>query len=300
VRGMKNLARQLAARSGYLVRRRHPSELSSASIHRVARGSVVGRFLVANSADSIQGCHFEGAFYEGKMLDLILDNFSSGTFVDVGANVGNHSIFVALARPEARLVSFEPHPEAFTILSANVGLNRLFDRVELNRVALSDAAGSARIGSPHHNLGGSTLENKVRGKSELQSFESCDTARGDDVLSGPVDFLKIDVEGHEVKCLKGMARLLERYRPTILIEVDASTANEVADLLGALGYSETARDGSDVAQTILYSCATRGAQAATPADQPGFRMPSNRRLSAPASLVSWRQADPQRGDVPVR
>jgi FkbM family methyltransferase len=257
IKSLKNTVKRIASRCGFLIRKRHFSEELSASVHRVSHRAIDGRFLVLNPADAVQGHHARGEFYEEPVLDLILENFENGVFVDVGANVGNHSIYVAKARPSSNIISFEPHPEAFAILSANVALNRLNDRITMNQVALSNCTERARIGTPHHNLGGSTLEVEVRGRSEPQSFETVQTVTGAEALSVTVSFIKIDVEGHELKCLEGLSEVLRVSRPKVLVEVDSTTALEVAEFLEKLGYQEVDRDiGTEFAQTVLYDVKT--------------------------------------------
>src|SRR5688500_7711411 len=54
------------------------------------------KFFVANEGDHIQRFHLQGRFYEAEELELIGRYFRNGVFVDIGANVGNHSLYAAL------------------------------------------------------------------------------------------------------------------------------------------------------------------------------------------------------------
>ncbi len=241
---------------GYLLRRRHPSETLSASLHRVSHPTGDCRFLVFNPADAIQQHHSAGAFYEIEMLQLIKTHFKGGIFLDVGANVGNHSIFIAMAFPDARVIAFEPHPDAFALLAANVSLNRLNDRISIINKALSDTCQTTTIRTPAHNLGGSTLELNIRGKSEAKYYDTCSTVIGDNFLDTKVDFIKIDVEGHELKVLSGLSNTIERMRPKIFVEVDNQTDSQVQDFLFQIGYQERFRDrASGLVRQVLYESA---------------------------------------------
>ncbi len=60
-------------------------------------------------------------------------------------------------------------------------------------------------------------------------------------ISHPVSLIKIDVEGHEFEVIKGMANLLERDKPVLIIE---GSRSEVDKLLKGLGYSDKKLPGS--------------------------------------------------------
>ena len=240
-------------RYGYLLRKRNPSEILSASIHLVSHPNGDCKFLVINPADAIQRHHSAGGFHEQEILGLIKAYFKGGTFLDIGANVGNHSIFIAKAFPDAKVIAFEPHPDAFALLAANVSFNRLNDRISVINKALSDGYYTATIRTPAHNLGGSTLELQIRGRSAAEYFDICSTVIGDDYINTIVDFIKIDVEGHELKVLSGLSNTLKKMKPTIFVEVDERTDSLVRDFICHLGYCEAFRDkNAGLVRVVLY------------------------------------------------
>lgn len=242
---MRRLVKDLALRSGYLIRRRYPSECQSASIHGVFYKRSELRFLVFDPADAIQAHHVQGRIYEERIIERILTYFSEGLFLDIGANVGNHAIAVVATKDSIRAKCFEPHPDAFALLSANIALNRMRDRIETFDAGLSDTEGIAQIGTPHHNLGGSTLEGNIRGRSVVHRVNSCRTCRGDDLIREAPSFIKIDVEGHELRVLAGLRCTIEKYKPPMFVEVDRDTDLQVKMLLLDLGYKEDFRDRAD-------------------------------------------------------
>lgn len=250
---LRKTIKKALSRCGYLLRRRNPSEILSASLHLVSHPNGDCKFLVINPADAIQRHHSAGKFYELQILRLIETHFNGGTFLDIGANVGNHSIFVAKTFPDAKVIAFEPHPDAFAVLSANVSFNRLSDRISLVNKALSDTYHTATIRTPAHNLGGSTLELDIRGKSKADYFDICGTVIGDDYLDTLIDFIKLDVEGHELKVLSGLSNTIKEMRPTIFVEVDERTDCLVQDFLFNLGYREEFRDKNfGLVRQVLY------------------------------------------------
>lgn len=188
-------------------------------------------FFVANENDAVQRWHAEGAFFEVDELLLIKQHYRGGTFVDVGANVGNHSLYAALFCDAERIVAFEPDPRSRSILEYNLRLNMVRDRVDLRAVGLADKAGQATISRDVAlNLGATRLARSDGGTLTLE--------RGDIALAGEkVAFIKIDVEGQEIGVLNGLRGTLGRDRPVIFVEVDNQNRRPFFELVRKLGYS---------------------------------------------------------------
>ena len=97
----------------------------------------------------------EEGIWEPHETSLILDLLQPGdTFLDVGANIGYFSILAAAAVGEAgSVMAYEPDPENYRLLQANVELNALRPRVISTAAALSDANGEGRLYLSADNLG---------------------------------------------------------------------------------------------------------------------------------------------------
>lgn len=150
------------------------------------------------------------------------------TAVDVGANVGCHSLLMgALVGAAGQVLACEPHPTIFDRLVRNVALNRL-SQVRPIPVALSDAAGEQVLHSfpaDAGNRGTATLlaKNAVLGAPELRvRVETLDDLLD---LNGctRLDLIKIDTEGNEQKVLNGAIRSIARFKPHVLFEFDRHT-----------------------------------------------------------------------------
>ena len=87
-----------------------------------ANGQQVSMFVV-NEWDYIQAHHLKGRFYEQEELELIGRHFKGGVFVDVGANIGNHTIYALKFLGATKVIAFEPNPAAARILKVNLALN---------------------------------------------------------------------------------------------------------------------------------------------------------------------------------
>lgn len=171
---------------------------------------------VTSEKDLIQTHHRLGHFYEPEELAIIKNHFVKGTvFLDIGANVGNHSIYTALFLRPAEIIPIEPNPVAFDVLESNVrlnGLEALFDLQYLG-YGVSDAPSSgARINFRNRNIGGGKI---VKGDGDIELITGdmiCDDRH--------IGFIKIDVEGMEMDVLHGLSATLKRCEPKMFIEVD--------------------------------------------------------------------------------
>ena len=190
----------------------------------VCSGVVAGRevfFFVVNRQDEIQRHHAYGQFYEIEELEMIAQYFPrGGVFVDIGANVGNHTIYVCHYLHPMQVIVIEPNPVAIPILKINVALNGLQRQVDLSHlgVGLSDAPGKARACVPLDNLGGTEMH-------MTEEPDGLPLIRGDVILlQRRIDFIKLDVEGMEMRVLTGLAGTIAKWRPPMFIEVDDNNA----------------------------------------------------------------------------
>ena len=155
---------------------------------------------------------------ERAQLSFLLANIASRSctlFIDIGANFGIYSIFVAQRTNCGRIVAFEPDRRSYDQLLENLRLNGLAGRVETHPVAVSDRTGEVpfEFGPDTHNV-----LSKVG--SAGAGAHSVVSARLDDVIAvqGERIALKIDIEGHELVALEGMRALLKNNKCFAQIE----------------------------------------------------------------------------------
>lgn len=137
-----------------------------------------------------------------------------GVAVDVGANVGAHTLhFSALAGPTGSVYAFEPEPYNFNLLDHNVRLNNL-SNVIAQRKAVGDVVSMARMQIAKSNWGDHRI---TTGEGDIE----VPTVTLDDVLPastvGRVRLIKVDVQGHEPHVFNGMRGTLERNPDVIVI-----------------------------------------------------------------------------------
>lgn len=155
--------------------------------------------------------------------------------VDGGALFGAHTVALASLVPDAVVLAFEPQRIPFQILCGNLQLNSL-DNVIAYEAALSDGNGHVTIpdlnprNGPHYGLTeidkpATTERNHVR-CDKLDSFVNA---------SAGIDFIKLDIEGSELRALRGAERTISMHHPTLYLEFQ-SHEEEIKRLLKAWGY----------------------------------------------------------------
>jgi len=194
-------------------------------------------------------CLYVSGSFEPNELWFLGQYLKQGMcFVDIGANEGFYSIYAAKkVGLSGKIFSFEPSPRELTWLQRNVRVNRL-GNIQVIPKALADVVGTAvlNLADAEHN-GQNTLGTfGHQGVTCIESVQveltTLDSLRKSGSIP-KIDVIKMDVEGAELKVLKGAANILTNDRPLILMELfDAalkgqnSSANEVLAWLTKLGY----------------------------------------------------------------
>jgi len=167
---------------------------------------------------------------------LLRQRLHGEVVVDVGANLGIYSYWMHRAvGAGGRVIAFEPQPELARHL---VDLKNAFALTHLEIVdkGLSSSARQAALYRPEAGSGAGSLHVTSASwrpvKIDLVTLDAWyDSSR-------PVRFIKCDVEGHEYRMLLGASRILQRDRPTLLLEIHHAQAEngEIAGYLAHLGY----------------------------------------------------------------
>ena len=158
--------------------------------------------------------------YDANTLDSIIDILSMikpNLSLDVGANIGNHALVIA--KLSKKLIAFEPVGFVYKVLQSNFIENEITNAQAIN-YGLSNQKITREIFIPENgNLGSSSLEAKD-GQGQLVKIA---TVIGDDYIKEHcdnlnVDFIKMDVEGHEPAALQGLKATIYNCQPLLLLE----------------------------------------------------------------------------------
>lgn len=176
----------------------------------------------------------QNAFYELGLLQTIRAYKRRGTYVDIGANLGNHSIFFANFCLATSLVAVEAHPAIYAVLLKNLASNvpgKVICTTE-NKAVLDKDGNTVAVGIiDPKNVGGTKVTDK--GATTVQTI-TVDTLVRD---KNKIAVIKMDIEGCERRALLGAIDTIEKHKP--LVAMEASNAAEFRQLntvMDSLGY----------------------------------------------------------------
>jgi FkbM family methyltransferase len=190
------------------------------------------------------------------VLQKMLGKQGSLNFYDIGANTGYYGIMAAfLGSGTIHSYSFEPIPECSWSIEQSAGLNGLKDKIKTFRLALGDKPGSATLylagsGSSLHK---DFLQRPGATEQTIQ-IETLDEVIAKQNLPKP-DFIKIDVEGHELPVLQGGNKTISQHKPVLFIEIAKTLKNigrsfvnpnyeKTFETLESMGYKTYCLDGA--------------------------------------------------------
>jgi FkbM family methyltransferase len=192
--------------------------------------------MVYNTNDLYIGRSLElyGEWSEGE-VEMFRKVVKPGeTVVEIGANIGTHTVYFAQAvGPHGRVWAFEPQRIVFQTLCANLALNNLTN-VEALQVAVGNAPGEIMVPLLDYyqanNFGGVSLGHFSRGDPvQVITLDSLNLPR--------CDLLKIDVEGMEAQVLEGAAATIARCQPYLYVENDRDDKSRpLIELINGMGY----------------------------------------------------------------
>jgi FkbM family methyltransferase len=156
--------------------------------------------------------------FEPAMTKLYNSLIGQGdTVIDVGANIGMTALlFSQLA---SRVKAYEPSPSTFRFLESNINRSGC-DNVEIFNFGLGSADSNLPLTHSPSNRSGGFVSDQTEA-SEGHVTEDIVVRKGDPLLSGTeVDFIKIDVEGFEMKVLEGLRSVVKDQQPVTVIELN--------------------------------------------------------------------------------
>jgi len=157
-------------------------------------------FCDVQPKDYIEGMLLGGQWYELGNLEFIRSLQVGGNYVDAGTFIGTHSMFFSLFCPAEHVYSFEANPRVYAKLQANLAANGIQNCTAYN-VGLSDTQGQAVMFEANETNRGATWLRPGGGGMTLASLDSFNLPA--------VRLMKIDVEGMELRVLKGAINTLK-------------------------------------------------------------------------------------------
>ncbi|MBM0204752.1 FkbM family methyltransferase [Micromonospora sp. STR1s_5] len=171
------------------------------------------------------GCLIDA--YEPAETALVLSLLTEEShFLDIGANVGWFTLAASTIIKTGTIVAFEPNPKIFARLRASVEVNGLSATVKALPIAVGEGAGtlgmSTAIDSRNPGSGFIAPDNEQQTAVQAGTIDEL-------IGGGQCDVVKIDVEGYELKVLRGAVQTFSRCRPHIVMEYSPEMLNRYGD-----------------------------------------------------------------------
>ena len=186
--------------------------------------------------------------YEDSSLKLVenliserLPNSHNEAVLDIGANIGNHSVF--LSKFFKNVYAFEPNPITYEVLKINAKYASVKKNIKPLNFGLSNKETNLPFYISDHNMGASqivsTESDAIKRENNISVFvKTADDV--DEIKDEDISLIKIDIEGHEIKALKGAEKILTSKKPLILFEQSEKEiyngTSQVINYLRSLGY----------------------------------------------------------------
>jgi FkbM family methyltransferase len=218
----------------------------------VAPANIGGRFDVSATSDLASRIVSTGEYERDVSQALSALKPMDGLLVNIGANVGFYSYFLATRFPGAAgVLAIEPNPEAFELLSINIRKNGMEGRIRAAQVCIGEQEGTASLsvvaGKPEYSSLDGIIHPAVDGlRQESLAVPMLPLQRL--VGEEKVSLIFVDTEGAETAVFSGARDVLLRDHPILFFEYSntllkkfGSSSQELESLLAGLGYE--VRDG---------------------------------------------------------
>ena len=191
--------------------------------------------MLFNKNDAYVGrsLKYYGEFSEGESEVFAMFIKQGNTVVEVGANIGAHTLFLSqLVGDRGEVVAIEPQRIVYQTLCANLALNSTAN-VRAYQVGVGDKMGEIVVPytdpNQPHNFGGVSLGDGEGEQVPLITLDSLNLKR--------CDLLKLDVEGMECEVIAGAHDTLKRFKPIMYVENDRREKSaQLIQMIHELGY----------------------------------------------------------------
>ncbi|WP_242133214.1 FkbM family methyltransferase [Aestuariivivens marinum] len=224
------------------------------------RRSITGSFFSSNTADFHGYPFFFHGFYDWRNVVIAASVFNNrkGSIIEIGANIGTETIgFCDIVNRKGKVYAFEPVPDNLNSLKQ---IQKEQNHLKLYPYAVSNTNGKANFILPPPALSG------IGSITPQTSHKDCieiDTFKLDFFLKDfkTIKLITIDTEGHELLVLKGAERVINAYKPAIILEASLKLMKKTS-----YGDLESIRDWLTKYDYLLYKINKFGLSRLTPKD----------------------------------
>ncbi len=190
--------------------------------------------------DPIGACLTHYGEWAQQEMDLLASVLRPDSLViDVGANIGTHTLFFSQYCKEGSVLAFEPQQYIYNLLVTNITINNRYNVVPV-RAGISDKDSKIQM------MNISPFEEKKKiNYGEFKVNDEANAGMYTDIVKldnyidnlARLDLIKVDVEGMEIKVLDGAKKLLKKFKPILYLEFSEKNGNpDLIKKLDSLGY----------------------------------------------------------------
>lgn len=183
-------------------------------------------------------------YTEGEHSELFDLAKGKKVIIDVGVNVGSTLLNFAKVCPDGLVFGFEPDENSISKTERNLRINKFHNAVIIEK-GLGDKASKAKLYKFNDSNSGENrvLSSTVSGSIDGYAYNEIEIIKLDDFVEEKgltqIDLIKIDVEGFELKVLKGSEKSIRKFSPVLFIElIDAHLALQEDDAKSVISFLE--------------------------------------------------------------
>lgn len=194
--------------------------------------------MICFAHDTISRKIFIDGLFEKRELEVLKvflqkELTSFNTCLDIGANIGNHSLF--FSKLFDHVISFEPNNRTFKVLALNADLSKNVLAVNVG-IGIEKATLKASVNPL--NIGGAAINDSSEANIEFKIVALDEYLK--ESPSPSISFIKMDVEGHELKALQGASDTLNTHHPILALELhvkkERTQSEDILEFLEQMGY----------------------------------------------------------------
>lgn len=173
----------------------------------------------------------------------IVKNMQPKLILDIGANTGLYGVVAKSVNPNSSVHFFEPAPAAQKSIFTSLRVNHIYDGVWVHEVFLSDETDPRKklfANSPldfsyvYEGRQGNTDEISI--EREVWKLADLFNSKHQELRTDSIDLVKIDIEGHEFRALKGFENYLSKNTIFLIEVLDDSAANSLRNFFSPSDY----------------------------------------------------------------
>jgi FkbM family methyltransferase len=202
-------------------------------------GKSVTMFGYSDQDWIVQAMRLNNSFYELDLLKYVrfLLRRRRGIILDIGANIGNHSVFLGMFTKNS-IACFEPNPEILPILEKNLNVNQVEHK--LFKFGLGSSENHYEVVLPDempNNIAAARLISRNDGQILVRRLDDVIPDIEHSFGGMPVIAIKADIEGMEAEMLRGALTTIEKYKPELFLEIfNQRSMLEIEAILKPIGY----------------------------------------------------------------